>query len=146
MRTLRRYITRFVSTYTNGTQDGIKPDGCGFHHWGNYEAYMYCYNTVVEALERLGTSVFQISQEAYLSFRDVCMHKIWVSSDDELVPLSMTGRTGDWDASKFGKFQLRDLSIVGGKILGLETADPVLAGIYNRRYGVENRFNYNKIS
>lgn len=36
MVTLQRYITRFVSTCTNGTSDGVKQDGCGYHHWNNY--------------------------------------------------------------------------------------------------------------
>lgn len=50
MKTLQRYISRFVSVSTNGSSDGRKPDGCGFHHWNNYEAYMYVYETIVKVL------------------------------------------------------------------------------------------------
>ncbi|MGY0425613.1 MAG: polysaccharide lyase family 8 super-sandwich domain-containing protein, partial [Polaribacter sp.] len=32
------------------------------------------------------------------------------------------------------------------KILGLSTADPIFAGLYNRIYGVDPEFNYNRIS
>lgn len=97
MLTLQRYISRFVATYTNGTSDGAKQDGCGYHHWNNYEKYMYTFKTVVAAMGKLGTSSFQIKPEAYIKLRDSIMHKMWVSSDQDLVPMSLTGRTGDWD-------------------------------------------------
>lgn len=74
------------------------------------------------------------------------MHKMWVSSDSDVVPWSMTGRTGDWDANKFDRWRLYSLAMTGGKILGLKTADPVLAGVYNRKYGVHKDFKFDKKS
>lgn len=74
------------------------------------------------------------------------MHKMWVSNDQDIVPWCMTGRTGDWDANKFVQWRLYDLAMHGGKILGLQTADPVLAGTFNRKYGVHKDFKYNNKS
>ncbi|UKB82817.1 T9SS type A sorting domain-containing protein [Chryseobacterium sp. MEBOG06] len=140
--TLKRYIARYVSEYTDGTKDGVKPDGCGYHHWNNYEAYMYSYNTVVAAMKILGTTSFQIDAPAYLGFRDAVWHKLLIASDSDMVPLAMTGRSGNWDEINISKNSVKDLAILGGQILGLTTADPVLAGIYNRKYGTEPSFNY----
>lgn len=140
--TLKRYISRYVSEYTDGTKDGVKPDGCGYHHWNNYEAYMYSYNTVVAAMKMLGTTRFQLDPSAYLGFRDAVWHKLFIASDSDMVPLAMTGRSGNWDEINISKNSVKDLAILGGQILGLTTADPVLAGIYNRKYGTEPSFNY----
>lgn len=60
---------------------------------------MYTFRTVLLAMKKLGTTSFQIKPEAYIKLRDSIMHKMWVSSDQDLVPLSLTGRTGDWDAN-----------------------------------------------
>lgn len=140
--TLKRYISRYVSEYTDGTKDGVKPDGCGYHHWNNYEAYMYSYNTVVAAMKILGTTSFQIDRSAYLGFRDAVWHKLLIANDSDIVPLAMTGRSGNWDENYIYKNSVKDLALLGGQILGLSTADPLLAGIYNRKYGVEPSFNY----
>lgn len=146
MLTLKRYITRFVSVYTNGTRDGLKPDGSGYHHWNNYEAYMYAYNTIVYCLKIFDNSSFQIDSSAYLVFRNAILHKLLTTNDAGMLPLTMTGRTGDWDNITINEDSVRDLAIIGGNILGLTTADPILAGIYNRRHGVELSFNYNKVA
>lgn len=146
MLTLKRYISRFASVYTNGTHDGLKPDGSGYHHWNNYEAYMYCYNSIVSCLKMFRGTSFQILPSVYTVFRDAIMHKLLTANDSDIIPLSLTGRSGNWDDITIYKNSLKDLAIIGGEILGLNTADPVLAGIYNRKYGVEPLFNYNSIS
>lgn len=68
---------------------------------------------------------------------------MYITNDSDLVCWSMTGRTGNWDNTKFSKKSLKSLAITGGKILGLNTADPILSGIYNRKYGIDKSFNYN---
>lgn len=146
MVSLKRYITRFASVYTNGTQDGLKPDGSGFHHWNNYEAYMYAYNSIISCLKIFDKTSFQIDSSAYKVFRNAIMHKLLTSNDSNIIPLCLTGRSGNWDDSILSKGSLKDLALIGGNILGLGTADPLLAGIYNRKYGVEPSFNYNNVS
>jgi len=55
----------------------------------------------------------------------------------------MTGRSGNWDMITFRKPFLKIIAIVGGQLLGLNSADPLLAGIYNRKYGIDQDLNYN---
>jgi chondroitin-sulfate-ABC endolyase/exolyase len=142
MLTLKRYVSRFASVYTNGTHDGIKLDGSGYHHWNNYEAYMYAYNNVVNLLKHLDNTSFQISSNEYLVFRNSVIHKYLNTNDDGYLPLTITGRSGNWERINFSQHTLKNLAVIGGNILGLATADPILAGIYNRRYGVDASFNY----
>ncbi|MFK7000218.1 polysaccharide lyase family 8 super-sandwich domain-containing protein [Flavobacterium oreochromis] len=146
MLTLSRFVTRFASVYTEGTYDGLKPDGSGYHHWNNYETYMYAYNTLIYCLDVFGTTRFQIDAPAYKVFRDAVMHKLLISNDAGWIPLSMTGRSGNWEMISVDQNSIKKLAIVGGSILGLNTADPVLASIYNKRYGVESSFNYTTIA
>ncbi|MFK7049019.1 Chondroitin sulfate ABC endolyase precursor [Flavobacterium columnare] len=146
MLTLSRFVTRFASVYTDGTRDGIKPDGSGYHHWNNYETYMYAYNTLIYCLDVFDTTRFQIKAPAYKVFRDAVMHKLLISNDAGWIPLSMTGRSGNWETISVDQNSIKNLALVGGRILGLSTADPLLAGIYNKRYGVEPSFNYSTIA
>lgn len=146
MKTFQRLIKRFMSVHTNGTHDGLKPDGSGYHHWNNYEAYMYAYNTVVYCLGILDNSMFQIDASTYLTFRDAMLHKHLVANDDDIMPLAISGRSGNWESNTVSQDALKNLAIIGGNILGLSTADPVLAGIYNRKYGVDTDFNVSNIS
>lgn len=146
MLTLKRYVNRFITTYTNGTLDGLKADGSGYHHNNNYEAYMYAYNGVVATLKTLDNTSFQVDASTYLVLRDAVLHKLLIFNDSGFAPLCITGRTGNWDSMTFSQSSLRDLAIIGGNILGLATADPILAGIYNRRYEIEPEFNYDIVS
>lgn len=146
MKTFQRFITRFMSVYTNGTYDGLKPDGSGYHHWNNYEAYMYAYNTVVYCLGILDNSIFQIDSATYLTFRDAILHKHLIANDYGIMPLSLSGRSGNWEESNFSQNSLKNLAVIGGNILGLSTADSILARIYNRKYGIDTIFNVSSIS
>lgn len=143
--TVRRFLIRYLSVYTNGLQDGTKIDGSGYHHRNNYEAYMNSYQTAILVLNMWKKTSFQISEKEYLIFRNSIMHKILISTDSNIIPLPMTGRTGIPTTTFFYKESFFDLSILGGEILKLNSADPILAGVYNRIYGVRNEFNYTKI-
>jgi len=146
MKTCHRYITRFMSTHTSGTSDGLKPDGSGYHHWNNYEAYMYAYQTVVKSLTFLDGSIFQVAPSAYLTFRDAMLHKHLITNDDNVLPLSMSGRSGNWEKNSVPQKDYKSFAIVGGNILGLETADPVMAGMYNRKNGIDPEFNFSEVA
>ncbi|MBO9692939.1 polysaccharide lyase family 8 super-sandwich domain-containing protein [Chryseobacterium sp.] len=143
---LKRYITRYISEYSDGTKDGVKPDGTGYHHWNNYENYMYSYNSVIKTLKMLGSTSFQISPQAYLGFRDAIWHKLFIFNDKGIVPLCMGGRSGNWDGLTVDKSSISELAKIGGTILGLQTEDSVIAGEYNRRYGINASFNYSGIA
>jgi chondroitin-sulfate-ABC endolyase/exolyase len=47
----------------------------------------------------------------------------------------MTGRTGNWDMITMRKPYLKIMANIGGIVLGLDGADPLLGSIYNRKYG-----------
>lgn len=70
------------------------------------------------------------------------MHKMLVTNDLDLVPLIMTGRTGNWDMTTFKRDYLKIMAILGGQILGIPTADPILASVYIRKYGVDKTIKY----
>lgn len=63
------------------------------------------------------------------------MHKLLVTHDSDFVPLCMTGRTGNWDMITMRKPYLKIMANIGGIVLGLDGADPLLGSIYNRKYG-----------
>jgi chondroitin-sulfate-ABC endolyase/exolyase len=113
-----------------------------YHHLNNYEAYAYCFQTLATVLNLFGKTCFQISADTYLIFREAIMHKMLVTNDLDLVPLVMTGRTGGWDMTTFKRDYLKILAILGGQILGIPTADPILASVYIRKYGVDQAIKY----
>lgn len=142
MSAYQRWLNRFL-TYSTGTNDSFKPDGTGFHHWAPYERYMYAYNTVSYVLDALGSgnSQFQVSVEAYKLFRDAVFYRIIVANDDDVVSITLSGRSGKRLKTTLSQYAFRSLAIAGGNILGLPIADTLLAGIYKRKYGNYGPFN-----
>ena len=70
-----------------------------------------------------------------------------MQGNDELVQaLGTSGRKPNELEVKISKINLKLLALAGEDILGVETADPILAGLYNRIYGVEGSFNTDYIS
>lgn len=145
MRAYKRYMDRFFS-YTVGTTDGIKPDGSGFHHWVAYNNYMYVYNTAAEILSYLSDTSFQVGEANYNIFRDAFYTQFIQSNDTGVQALSTSGRNPQSRTRPLNSGALRNIAIAGGKILGLPTADPVFAGMYNRIYGVDAAFNYSTVA
>ncbi|WP_163410209.1 polysaccharide lyase family 8 super-sandwich domain-containing protein [Flavobacterium ajazii] len=140
LKTVKRFLDRFL-IYTYGTKDGLKKDGLGYHHNAAYDGYMYAYNTVSVALKSLEGTGFQIDQASYLRFRDAVYAQTMYSNDSGVKPFAMAGRNPQSKNSTLASGTLANTAISGGKILGLSTADPVLSGIYNRKYGVNSQFN-----
>jgi len=145
MRGYKRFMERFFS-YTEGTTDGIKKDGSGFHHWTAYNNYLYAYQTAVDVIYYLGDSQFQVSSENYSVFRDAVYYQYMQANDYGVQPLSSAGRNPQNRSRQFSQESLRRMALTGGSILGLSTADPVFASLYNRIYGVEAEFNYNEVA
>ena len=145
MRAYKRYLNRFFS-YTVGTTDGIKADGTGFHHWVAYNNYMYSFNTAASILSHLNNTSFQVDQDNYKVFRNAFYTQYMQANDNGVQPLATAGRNPQNRTNPLGKSALKSIAIIGGKILGLTTADPVFAGMYNRIYGVDNEFNYSTVA
>lgn len=145
MRGFKRYMDRFFS-YTVGTTDGIKVDGTGFHHWVAYNNYMYSYNTAANLLSYLSGSRFQVDQATYKVFRNAFYAQYIQANDAGVQALSVAGRNPQNRMIPLSQSTLKTLAIVGGNILGLSTADPILAGMYNRIYGVDAAFNYSTVA
>jgi hypothetical protein len=141
LKTAKRFLDRGL-IYTYGTKDGLKIDGLGYHHNNNYDGYMYAYGTIATCLKSLEGTGFQIDQPSYLRFRDAVYAQTMYSNDAGTKPFAMAGRNPQTKTTTLSSGTLANLAITGGKILGLGTADPILAGSYNRRYGVNSNFNY----
>lgn len=141
MKAMKRYLERF-GTPSVAMSDGIKVDGSGFHHWTAYDNYMYAYKTAVSIIWSLQNTSFQIDKEAYLWFRDAVYYQAMISNNEHIRALSRSGRKPQArhvsvDLTAFGR-----LAIAGGQILGLTTADPLLAGYVNRIGENIPEFNY----
>ncbi len=144
MRGFKRYLERFFS-YTVGTTDGIKADGSGFHHWTAYNNYLYAYKTAASLLYYLRGTSFQVDQASYEVFRNAVYNQYMQANDDGIQALSTNGRRPELRIRQFNQSSLKLLAIAGGDILGLPTADPIFAGMYNRIYGVDAEFNYSSL-
>jgi chondroitin-sulfate-ABC endolyase/exolyase len=98
---------------------------------------MYSYNTLSYVLDALGSgnSMFQINVEEYKLFRDAVFYRTIVANNNDVVSITLSGRSGKRLITTYSKYAFRSLAIAGGKILGLLNADPLLAGIYRRKYG-----------
>jgi hypothetical protein len=145
MRAFKRYMERFFS-YSVGTTNGIKNDGSGFHHWTAYNNYMYSYNTAMNCVSYLDGTSFQVSTANYKIFRDAVLVQLLQANDAGVQALSTVGRKPAARQYTLSASNIQSLAIAGGNILGLATADPILAGFCNRAFGVNPQFNYNTVA
>lgn len=141
MRGFKRWVERFTN-HTSGTSDGVKVDGTGFHHWTAYDGYMYAFMTACDVIYYLAGTDFQIGEEDYLRFRDAIYAQIVLGNESGVKALSMVGRNPQSRYINYGSSPIKRLALAGGQILGLSTADPVLAGEHNRIWGISPDFNY----
>ncbi len=145
LKTAKRFLDRFL-IHTYGQKDGLKKDGLSYHHSVSYDGYMYAFSTISTVFKSLENTNFQIDQPSYLRFRDAIYAQLMYSNDAAVMPFSMGGRSPQKKTTTLSAATLSKVAISGGKILGLTTADPLLAGIYNRKYGVNNGFNYSTVA
>lgn len=141
----QRYLERFFS-YTVGTTDGIKADGSGFHHWTAYNNYMYAYKSAADIVYYLRGTSFQVDSTYYQVFRNAVYNQYIQANDDGVQGMSTNGRRPELRVRQYNQTALKRLAIAGGDILGLSTADPIFAGMYNRIHGVDPEFNYSTVS
>lgn len=140
LKTVKRFLERFL-IYTGAAKDGLKKDGLSFRHNASYDGYMYAFNTVSVVLKSLENTGLQIDVPSYLRFRNAIYAQALYSNDLGVKPFSMAGRNPQIKTTTLSSQTLSNTAISGGEILGLNSADPLLAGIYNRRYGINDQFN-----
>jgi chondroitin-sulfate-ABC endolyase/exolyase len=145
LKTVKRMLERFL-IYTDGQKDGLKKDGLGNHHKASYDGYMYAFSTVSAVIKSLENTSFQIGKKSYLRFRDAIYAQAMYSNDSGVMPFALVGRNPQTKKTSLSSQTLANMAISGGKILELQVADPVLAGVYNRKFGVNKKFNYNSIT
>jgi chondroitin-sulfate-ABC endolyase/exolyase len=137
----QRYMNRFWQ-FSEGGEDGVKVDGLGFHHRSHYNNYMYAYGPAANALYHLRGTGFQIDQPAYETLRLAFLAQMRMSADGTGTAGNTVGYFGnalcgrkpfDTDIT-FSQAALQQLGELGGGFYG-QSADPVVARAYNRRYG-----------
>lgn len=137
----KRYLERFW-VFSEGSEDGLKVDGTGFHHRSHYNNYMYAYGPVTNALYHLRGTGFQVDQPAYENLRLAFLAQMRMSADGTGTTGNTVGYFGNslcgrkpFDTNiTFSQAALQQLGELGGEFHG-QSADPVVARAYNRRYG-----------
>ena len=137
----KRHVERFLVT-SQGGEDGIKPDGTGFHHRSHYNNYMYAFPTMSNTLHFLRDTGFQVDLATYQQFRGAFLAMMRMSADATGANVgyfgnSLCGRKAFDTNLTFGRDDLRRLGEWGGRITG-QNADSVVAQAYNRRFGVND--------
>jgi autotransporter-associated beta strand protein len=137
----KRHVERFVIT-SEGSEDGIKPDGLGFHHRSHYNNYMYAFPVMSDTLYHLRDTGFQVDVAAYGQLRSAFLTMMRMSADGAGTTVgyfgnSLCGRKAFDNNLTFSRDNLRRLGEWGGRLMG-QTADPVVAQAYNRRFGVND--------
>ncbi len=145
MRGYQRWVERYAS-YTYGTADGVKIDGTGFHHWTAYDGYMYSFTTACNVVYYLAGTEFQVGIDNYLFLRNAIYAQIVLGNESGVKALSMVGRNPQSRGITYNSSSVKRLALAGGQILGLSTADPLLAGEFNRIWGVSSDFNYSIVA
>jgi len=90
-----KYISRFFeqsAAISQGGNDGIKPDGIGFHHHSAHMSYMSAFSAWIDhAYSFKGTS-FRISKPAYENMRLAVRSLLLETSKGTLMPHALSGR------------------------------------------------------
>jgi len=137
----KRYLERFLNA-VNGTDDGLKADGCGFHHWGHYNHYMYAFNELTSVLNDLTGTQFEINSNAYLNLRGALLAQLRMGNAPDatnpsgvgFAASSLSGRYPLQNTLTPSSSTLQTLGTMGGSILGLPV-DPLVAQVYDRILG-----------
>lgn len=136
----KRYMERFWQ-FSEGSEDGIKVDGTGFHHRSHYDRYMYAYKPPITTFYYMRGTSFQIDQPTYENIRLANFAQLRISADGAGTSVGYFGNSHvgrspfDTDLKSVDQVSLQQLGEIGGAFYG-QSADPVVARAYNRRFGV----------
>jgi len=129
-------ISNFLSVFANikqGGEDGIKPDGVGFHHNFNNLPYFYAWGAYADRVNSLKGTVFRITPQAFNNMSGSFKAVFLEQSNASLIPNSLCGRH-PFDASTLiNQTQFQEMVNVGGDVKGT-TIDTALAQLYNYIY------------
>ena len=136
----KRYVERFL-TPANGTDGGVKVDGCGFHHNAHYIDYMYALSTLSDTLANAGHTQFEVNSNAYVNLRGALIGMMRMANADAspssagYFANSLAGRHPFSLSLPFDYATIQNLGRWGGGVLGGQTADPFVAQVYSRFFG-----------
>lgn len=136
-----RYMTAFkrqmeaYMSYSQATEDGIKPDGSGFHHWSSYPSYMYDLNAEADIIYNLRETSFEVNSASYLRLRDALMAQLMFTNDNTTKFLTMAGRHPEETSTSISRYSFRNMAVAGGGILGTGSSDPIMSSMYVRLWG-----------
>ncbi|WP_018626145.1 polysaccharide lyase family 8 super-sandwich domain-containing protein [Niabella aurantiaca] len=128
LKCISRYLGLFVH-FTEGSADGLKVDGCAFHHGAHYLGYMYAMGTYVDRIYSLKNTVYRVSAGAYRNISLLYKASYLQSSAGAIYANAASGRN-PFSGFPIPRNKLEKLVEVGGDILG-GLYDPELAAFYN---------------
>jgi hypothetical protein len=128
LKCISRYMGLFAQT-TQGSVNGIKPDGVAFHHNAFYLGYMYAMGTYAERLYSLKGTVYRISAEAFKNIAFFYKSAFLQSSGGVIYANAASGRN-PFSGFPISADKLAKMVEVGGDIKSM-TYDPELASLYN---------------
>lgn len=142
---LQRWLERWL-VVSQGCNGCIKPDGVSFHHNSHYNGYMYAYKPLISALYELRGTGYQIDQPSYESLRTAVFAMLRMSADDTgtntgYFANALCGRHPFSTGVSVSMWDMRPLGELGGAFYG-QSADPVVARYYNRRFGTSGSNSY----
>ncbi|MDH7461699.1 polysaccharide lyase family 8 super-sandwich domain-containing protein [Chitinophagaceae bacterium 26-R-25] len=123
-----RYLSLF-SEPAPGKQDGMKTDGCYFHHETHYIGYCYALPVYVDRMYSLKGTSYSITPKAFRNIALAFKALFLQSSKGVLLANSLTGRNPFCGFTLTGN-SLEKLAEVGGDIEG-KPYDTDLAALYN---------------
>ena len=133
-----KYLKYFLERNTDisqGFNDGIKPDGTGFHHDSHQMSYLYAFATWVDRAYVLRGTAFKINRAAYdnmvLAYKNIFLQ----SSRGGIYANAGSGRTPFQTKVPINALQFERLVEIGGDIIGA-SFEPDLAAFYNYTFNV----------
>jgi chondroitin-sulfate-ABC endolyase/exolyase len=90
-----RYLSKFMESciaISQGGNDGIKPDGSGFHHHSVHMNYMVAFSTWINRAYSLKGTSFRVSKAACENMCYAIKTLLLETSDGKFFPHSLTGR------------------------------------------------------
>lgn len=138
LRAKKLYLVRFWE-FSEGSEDGVKVDGTGFHHRSHYNNYMYVYGTMISTAYILRDTGFQINLTTYENLRFAVLTYMRMSADASGATIgyfgnALCGRKPFDTNISFSKTALRQLGELGGQFYPTDV-DEVVAQAFNRRFG-----------
>jgi len=125
---ISHYISGFAN-FTDGTRDGIKADGCGFHHGAHNIQYLYDLDAYVSNMYSLKGTVYRVTQQAYNNIALAYKAQFLQASNAKVIANASSSR---WPFSAFTMTsdKFKKVVEIGGDLTGA-AYEPNMASLYN---------------